>query len=130
MEKQSQVWLVSQEQHLSNQMNGEIKKELLFEYKSGERLVLPVGYVIQHPDGKGSSWEVFGDDFEKRTDLVMRPLVGGVEISHLEGELLTIVDASFADKDQCKAMKDLIRKTLWMWNKRNERKIEEIYKSA
>ena len=125
----SQVWLVSQEQHLANGKNGKISKKLLFEYEPGKPLCLPIGYVIKHPDGKSSSFEDYGG-FTKQTDLVPRPVISGVEISHLEGELLTIVDASFADKGQREAMKSLIRNTLWTFNQRAERKVEEIFKSA
>ena len=36
------------------------------------------------------------------------------EIQHLEGRLLTIIDAAFVDREQRKAVKDLVRKTLWI----------------
>ena len=35
---------------------------------------------------------------------------------HLQGKLLTIIDASISDKDQCKAIKSLISEKLWESN--------------
>lgn len=35
------------------------------------------------------------------------------EMDNLTGKLLTIIDASIADKEQCKAVKDLIRDKVW-----------------
>ena len=34
-------------------------------------------------------------------------------IRNLEGKLLTLIDATFTDKEQRKAMKDVFRRTLW-----------------
>lgn len=34
-------------------------------------------------------------------------------IQNLEGKILTIVDASFVDREQRKAVKDLIRRAIW-----------------
>jgi hypothetical protein len=34
-------------------------------------------------------------------------------LQNLEGKMLTIVDASFQDKDQRKAVKDIVRRTIW-----------------
>jgi len=128
-EPTSKVWLVSQESVLGNGVNAKVSKQKLFEYEPGKPILLPIGYVIEHPEGKGSSYEDVGSYLIDR-NLVPRPVVSGVEISHLEGELLTIIDASFADKAQCEAMKSLVRKTLWTFNQRAERKVEEIFKNA
>jgi predicted kinase len=40
-------------------------------------------------------------------------LLGYDDIRTLEGKLLTIVDASFTDREQRKAVKDLVRQTIW-----------------
>lgn len=40
-------------------------------------------------------------------------LLGYDDIRSLEGKLLTIVDASFSDQQQRKAVKDLVRNALW-----------------
>lgn len=37
------------------------------------------------------------------------------DISRLEGGLLTVIDAAFADPIQRKATKDLVRRHLWDW---------------
>jgi hypothetical protein len=34
-------------------------------------------------------------------------------VSHLQGTVLTVVDASIADKTQCEAVKSLIKNALW-----------------
>ena len=36
-------------------------------------------------------------------------------ISELEGKMLTLVDASIPDREQRKALKDLVRQTVWNW---------------
>jgi hypothetical protein len=40
---------------------------------------------------------------------------GTSHISYLEGKLLTILDASIQDREQRKALKDLVRQELWLW---------------
>lgn len=39
------------------------------------------------------------------------------EMSSLIGKILTIVDASISDKEQRKAVKDLVKQTMWDWSK-------------
>jgi hypothetical protein len=34
----------------------------------------------------------------------------GIQVGHLEGKILTIVDASYSDREQREAVKDLVRK--------------------
>lgn len=46
---------------------------------------------------------------------MMAHVVWPGQFGNLEGKLLTIVDASFADTQQRKAVKDLVRQTLWDW---------------
>ena len=41
--------------------------------------------------------------------------VGSYGISQLEGKLLTLVDATSGDATQRKALKDLVRQTIWDW---------------
>jgi hypothetical protein len=36
-------------------------------------------------------------------------------VSNLEGQILTIIDASFTDQEQRKAVKDLVKQTVWRW---------------
>lgn len=40
-------------------------------------------------------------------------LLGYEDIRSLEGRLLTIMDASFTDREQRKAAKDLVRNAIW-----------------
>lgn len=37
-------------------------------------------------------------------------------VGNLEGQWLTIVDATFSDPQQRKAMKDIVRKMIWYWD--------------
>jgi hypothetical protein len=133
----SKVWLISQEPSglaKAGDYNRPVKKELLLEYKDGkaiynagtEPVTFPVGYVIEHEDG--SSWDSW-DGFSVKNNLVARPIYDGVDISHLEGELLTIVDAAFADKEQRDSIKSLVRNTLWGFNHRQEQKLQAMCES-
>lgn len=38
------------------------------------------------------------------------------EIRRLEGQMLTIVDASFTDKEQREAVKSIVRNNIWSWS--------------
>ncbi len=40
-------------------------------------------------------------------------ILGYNDVQTLEGKLLTLLDASFADKEQRKAVKDLLRQSIW-----------------
>jgi len=40
-------------------------------------------------------------------------LLGDQDIATLEGQLLTLVDATLSDPRQCKAFKDVLRQILW-----------------
>lgn len=37
-------------------------------------------------------------------------------VGSLEGRILTVIDATFSDPQQRKAMKDVLRKTIWDWD--------------
>lgn len=39
------------------------------------------------------------------------------DVSSLVGRLLTIVDASYVDKEQKEAVKTLVKKTVWEWSR-------------
>lgn len=133
-EKPSKVYLIRQEQSLNNGIEP-VYKDFLFDCENGYRvdkdgtspLALPVGYVIVH-DNYGVH-EMHGDNFEVVNNIVSRPIYAGVDISHLEGELLTIIDAAFADKQQRESIKSLIRNTVWQFNSRQEKKIQAMYES-
>lgn len=63
-----------------------------------------------------------GEAYDKALQEALKPLtqmgffaaIYYQEIQHLEGKLLTIVDAAFVDREQRKAVKDLIRKSIWI----------------
>ena len=38
-------------------------------------------------------------------------------VGNLEGQWLTLVDATFSDPQQRKAMKDVVRKMIWDWDR-------------
>ena len=38
------------------------------------------------------------------------------QVGNLEGQWLTLVDATFSDPQQRKAMKDIVRKMIWDWD--------------
>lgn len=54
----------------------------------------------ENPDGLGWGTTYYG-------------MITHMDIQNLEGKLLTIADASFQDKEQRKAVKDILRRTLW-----------------
>jgi hypothetical protein len=37
------------------------------------------------------------------------------EIQRIEGQMLTIMDASFMDKEQREAVKSIVRSNIWLW---------------
>lgn len=37
-------------------------------------------------------------------------------VGNLEGQWLTLIDATFSDPQQRKAMKDIVRKMIWDWD--------------
>jgi hypothetical protein len=127
----SQVWIVNLEQQGLGGGYGKYSKQLSSEYEPGQKsaILFPVGYVIKHPDNQGAMYQDFGG-FQKQSDIVARAIYDGVDISHLEGELLTVMDAAFTDKQQCEAIKSLVRNTIWKFNANQVRKVEEIFKSA
>lgn len=128
--EKSKVWLVSLESDsLSQKERKKIKKDLLFEYKPGEELILPVGYIIEHPRSYKHIWEDYGDGFSQPTNIVANAIYSGVQISHLEGELLTLMDAAFPDKEQGKAIKDLVSQTLWKFNYSQAKRVKAIFES-
>jgi hypothetical protein len=123
----SLVWLVNLGNSLSGNSN-KYSKQKIGEYTPGDdKFLFPIGIVLQH--SSNTVYEDFGG-FDKGTNLVARKLYDTVDVGHLEGELLTIADASFTDKQQREAFKSLIRQTLWKFNHQQERKVTEIFKSA
>lgn len=42
-------------------------------------------------------------------------LISTSDVSHLEGKLKTLIDASISQEEQNKAIKDMIRLVLWDW---------------
>lgn len=129
--KPSKVWLISQESdNFDRKMVRPVKRDLLFEYVPGKQTSYPVGYIIEHnPDEDNHIWNEFSDGFSVPTNIVAYATYTGVDISHLEGQLLTIIDASFVDKQQCESIKSLVRNTLWQFNGNQERKVQEMFKS-
>lgn len=141
-DKPSKVYLVSQQasDSPSNRVQLPVSKDLLYEYKNGMMIeespngssaspvAFPVGYVIEH-DNWGVH-EQLSDNFERLNNVISNPVYTGVDVSHLEGELLTIVDASFADKRQCESIKSLMRNTIWQFHSRQEKKVQAMYESV
>lgn len=57
------------------------------------------------------------------------------DVSRLIGKLLTIADASFADKQQREGVKSIIKQTVWAWGKEwhvaaTEEAIQEMAKNS
>jgi hypothetical protein len=132
-QEKSQVWLVNLESlGLEKNRGRKYSKQLLSEYVPGQKhgaVLFPVGYVLKHPAGQSSIREDFGG-FSKDIDTIPRAIYDNVDLSHLEGELLTVVDAAFTDRNQCEAIKSLVRNTIWRFNATQERRLLEIYKAA
>lgn len=79
-----------------------------------------IGVVYEHP------YDVYEDGFDKH--LVAQYLVTAVEESKLVGKLLTLVDATFTDKEQRKAFKDMVNTTVYGFNRDNEERVRQTYK--
>lgn len=130
MSKSSKVWSIDQDARLLESRDRVLRKVLVSEYTpEDERAYLPVGYVIEHSED-WKMYQVHDSGFESSTNLVPRVVLDTVSLSHLEGELLTVIDASFADKTQREAIKSLIRNTVWKFNARKERELIEMFKVA
>lgn len=128
--EKSSVWLVSLESHLDSNKEGKYTKQKLFDYPDDKSSILfPIGYVIKHPSDWDSSYKSY-DGFSKRVNLISYPIYSGTTLSHLEGELLTIADSAFTDKQQREAFKSLIRTTLWKFNSYQEERVEEVFKAS
>lgn len=139
MNKNSKVWLISQEaDDLKERWNRPVRKELICEFANGNAitedssgpLYLPVGYVIEHQNKRGHVWREYDKGFAVEKNTVGYSVISGVEIGKLEGQLLTVIDASFSDKAQCESVKSLVRNTLWGFNKQHEEKIEAMFMST
>lgn len=63
----------------------------------------------QMPNGKGHSFNE------------VLPIIEGDQIDALVGSLLMYIDATFTDKDQRKAHKDIVRNAIWDWYKARNR---------
>lgn len=133
-QKPSKVYLISQESPFETGIHP-VQKEYLFEYRGGTRidtdavspLAFPVGYVIEHDDF--GVHEMHSDSFEVLNKVVAYPIYTGVDMSHLEGQLLTIIDAAFADDQQRESVKSLVRNTVWGFHSKQEKKVQAMYQS-
>ena len=96
-------------------------------------MYFPVGYIIDNPregdQSRTSSWREYSKGFAVPMYTHGYPILTGVEMSNLEGRLLTVIDASFADKEQCSSIKSLIRDTIWTFMNEHERKVVAMYES-
>lgn len=79
-------------------------------------------YTKEHPDDPNSAGPVNFRQSAHEQGQCQSPLngkqpifalLGYEDIRSLEGRLLTIVDASFTDREQRKAAKDLVRNAIW-----------------
>lgn len=60
-----------------------------------------------------TSWKEIEVDSPLNGTQPLFALLGYGDVQTLEGKLLTLVDASFADPTQRKAVKDLVRQAIW-----------------
>lgn len=128
----SEIWIVNLEhQGLEGRTVKNYGSQLSGTYTPGQKapILFPIGYVLKHPNGT-NSWEVWDSGFEKRQEVIAYPIYTGSDVGHLEGELLTVIDASFTDKQQCEAIKSLVRNTIWRFNHRKEEEVVEVYKAS
>lgn len=72
-----------------------------------------------NPDFSRTASQVISQDFD---------FIHGGYIGILEGEILTIIDATTQDQKQKEAIKSITRKAIWNWFERNKTSIEEIRK--
>ena len=54
-------------------------------------------------------------DGTKRVSGEFLPVIGINDMNNLSGKLMTLIDATFSDAEQRKAMKDLFTQTAWGW---------------
>lgn len=70
----------------------------------------PKGFVVfdseQESDGGSSGYVPLGMNGQY-------PMLQGDDISHLEGQLLTLCDATFTNKEQREAFKGMVKNILW-----------------
>lgn len=119
-EVKTKVWLVRANEH-----GTKADKTLIDEYSSGDKAkATPSGYLryigIAYEHSEPNSFEMPGN-------IPINPigyaLYSPIEVSHLEGELLTLADATFSEKEQREAFKSLLRTTLWKYNRSLERTV-------
>lgn len=139
MSKNSKLWLVSQEaDDLSGKYNRPVTKTLITEFYDGRAvsdnsagpIYFPVGYVIEHQGERGSSWREYDKGFAVQENVYSYPIISGTQISNLEGQLLTIIDTAFQDKEQRESVKSLVRNTLWSFNSKQEDKVKAMFEST
>lgn len=76
--------------------------------------------VVELDDRRGVKGVVLNNfapdsDGTKRISSEILPCIGINDMNNLSGKLMTIIDASFSDKEQRKAMKDVISQSTWGW---------------
>lgn len=81
----------------------------------------PIGIAYEHPH------DVYGDGFNR--NVVGLYTMNAVEESNLVGKLLTLCDATFTDKEQRKAFKDMVSQTVYGFNRTQEERVKQTYLS-
>lgn len=66
-------------------------------------------------------------DGTKRVSGEFLPVIGVDDMNNLSGKLMTLIDATFVDKEQRKAMKDLFTQTAWGWYHDRESRLYKAY---
>lgn len=68
-------------------------------------------------------------DGTKRVSGEFLPTIGIHDMNNLNGKLLTLIDATFSDNEQRKAMKDLFTQTAWGWYHDREGRLFKAYEA-
>lgn len=82
------------------------------EVENGTQRVLAVAVENEEPSPKGGEAIMYHSS---------ATIVSGHDIDNLVGKLLTYIDATYSDKDQRNAHKDIARQTVWDWFNHHDR---------
>lgn len=93
------------------------------DFPDGWTSLRPIAISVQTEGPQSSSGE--SDLYES-----VATVVNHQDIGNLVGKLLTYIDATFTDKDQRKAHKDLVTQHVWDWYTYHERSAEKIIEFA
>jgi hypothetical protein len=104
----------SQKAEVVSNAVGVVHRENLTTIEGISRLLKSIGETFQACQTDRENAHIHGEAFSPLNGRQpIFALLGYQDLQTIEGRLLTIVDASFSDQQQRKAVKDLIRNAIW-----------------